>query len=108
AREKTEIPPDFCIDEQMKTLLLMAGISMEQAEYMLVLFVSENQKSRYASNNWHREFIDYIRRFWWKWDQHQKGKHLVPVKSAVGQSSKSAADVAQGFTTMEDYDDGDV
>lgn len=108
AREKKVIPDGFAIDEQMKVLLKMAGISMEQAEFMLVLFVSDNQKSQYSSNNWHREFIDYIRRFWWKWEQHRQGKHLVPVMSSGGRAGKSSSDVAKGFTTMEDYGDGDV
>lgn len=108
AREKTVIPDGFAIDEQMKVLLKMAGISMDQAEFMLVLFVSDNQKSQYISNNWHREFIDYIRRFWWKWEQHRQGKHLVPVMSSGGHAGKSSSDVAKGFTTMEDYGDGDV
>lgn len=108
AREKSQISLDFSIDEQMRTLLMMAGISAECAEFMLPLFVSDNHESQYQAKNWRSEFITYIRRFGWKWEQHQKGKHLVSVKAAVGQSSKPASDVAKGFTTMEDYDDGEV
>lgn len=100
AREKTSIPVPFEIDGTMSTYLYMSGISLEQAKFQLAFFVMANEKSQYASDDWRREFLDYIRRFSWRWVQYKQKKHLVPVPAV-----SAGADAFNGFITPETFND---
>lgn len=97
-RNKDFIPEDFCIDEQVKTVLQLSGVELERAESMLVEFVSANISSGHMSLSWPHEFVVYIRRFGWRYDAYKKNRHLAAVPDARnGFADKDYSKGTDGF-----------
>lgn len=108
SREKDFIPEDFAIDEQVKILLMASGIDLKRAEFMLVEFISANISSGHMSLNWPHEFVVFIRRFGWRYDAHQKNRHLAAVPDARnGFADKDYSKGTSGFVKWGGNDEGD-
>ena len=90
AREAVLLPPDFEIDKTVQARLVMGGVRLEVAEFLLQEFKAANESSGFVSMSWPAEFVKYCKRWEWRYDK-QRGNNDASSGGADQQRGQSRA-----------------